>query len=186
MPSEGESAVGLHKVHPIRWLAWATCLIGGVLQAGLAYSEGSQLNAVKIAFLYNFITYTNWPVFPPAFTVCLLGNHGLDNELETLASREVAGRTLRVRSATISDDLGECHMVFLAASEQGRAARIAAQISRQPVLTVADFPIDNASGILIGMEVEDGRLRFSVNNTKAREHGLSFSSRLLRFARHIW
>ena len=175
-----------HKVRRIVRLAGATCLVAVILHVGLAYGEGSQLNALKIAFLYNFITYTNWSGLPPEFHVCLLGNHGLDNELEQLASREVAGRPLRVRNVNISDPSGGCHLVFLAASEQARAARIVAQINRQPVLTVSDFPIDNVSGILIGMSVEEGSLRFSVNNTKAQEYGLSLSSRLLRFARHVW
>ncbi|MCG2576057.1 YfiR family protein [Dechloromonas sp. XY25] len=186
MPSDGDQTCRFAKALAIRRLAWVTCLMGGVLQAGLAYGQSSPLNVLKVAFLYNFISYTNWPVFPPAFNVCLLGNHGLDNELESLVSREVAGHPLQVRSIGFSDHLGGCHLVFIAASEQARAARIAALVGRQHVLTVADFPIDNASGILIGMDVEDGRLRFSVNNSKALEHGLSLSSRLLRFARHVW
>lgn len=164
------------------------CLLVVTLLSGLVLSPvafGQSMPDIKMVFLVNFIKYTNWPALPAAFNICLIGEHGLESEWQTLTQKEISGRPLRIREIKMAALPGNCHLVTIAQSHKSQLKAIAALLANQPIITVTDFQNDAADEAMVALYVDEGQLRFSVNNTLAEASGLSFSSRLLRLARVV-
>jgi hypothetical protein len=155
-----------------------------------APAEAPSESDVKAAMLYNFAKFVEWPAeaFPSAdapFVIAVLGNDPLGPALERLlVGKTVAGRAIRIRRWRKARERGACQMLFVSATEQVELKRLLSDVGQQPVLTVADMPEFAAQGGMIGLVVEDNRLRFEINTDGTERAHLKVSSRLLSLA-HI-
>ena len=139
--------------------------------------------AVKAAFLVNFVRFTDWPKGNPAeiapYSIGVSGNRQLEDELIRLADRQlVRGHRLRIVRIKSPADLAGLHVAYFdnaTAEIEGMPAREALSLLRtRPVLLV--------SGGIIRIFREDKALRFEIAPEAAREAGLVLSSRLLALA----
>jgi hypothetical protein len=146
---------------------------------------------VKAAFLVKLAMFVEWPAkafaSPEApIRIGILGRSPFGKDFDEVAAKErINGRRLEVRVATDIAGLRECHIVFIAQSEQGRLAEIKAAVAGQPVLTVGDHPEFAQDGGMVNFIKEDGRVRFEVNRAAADKVGLRLSSKLLQVARVV-
>lgn len=147
--------------------------------------------AVKAAFLVNFVRFTDWPKGNPAevapYSIGVSGNRQLEDELIRLADRQlVRGHRLRIVRIKSPADLAGLHVAYFdnaTAEIEGVPAREALSLLRaRPVLTVSDGPGFLVSGGIIRIFREDKALRFEIAPEAAREAGLVLSSRLLALA----
>ncbi len=147
--------------------------------------------AVKAAFLVNFVRFTDWPREIPAkdapYSIGVSGNRQLEDELIRLADRQlVRGHRLRIVRIDKPSDLVGLHVAYFnaTASEiEGMPAREALPILRdRPVLTISDTPGFLAAGGIIRIFREDKAMRFEIAPDAARRAGLVLSSRLLALA----
>lgn len=143
---------------------------------------------LKAAFLFNFIKFVEWP--PAAFpderapvTICVFGDNPFGRSLDGVVQGERVGeRSLVVQRPDGLDDLGACHVLFVSRSEKGRLREVTAQVDGRPVLTVADTDGFLRSGGIINFVLEEGRVRFLINQEAAERNQLRISSRLLRLS----
>lgn len=157
------------------------------------FAQGGSRQApeydVKAAYLYNFMTLTQWPstAFASASApvrVCSVGDDPFDGALERTLQREtVAGRPIVIRRPGRADLRAECQVVFIPRDVAPRPVLEA--LDRSPVLTVGESPAFAETGGMIVLVPEAGRIRFEVNRTVAIDHGLVFSARLLEVARRV-
>ncbi len=148
-------------------------------------------DAVKAAFLINFIRFTDWPT-PPSrdspYVVGISGNRALEDELFRLADRQlVRGHRLRVVRIRSARDLETLHLAFFDTgaphSLEAFGPREALPLlARRPVLTVSDSPGFLPLGGMIQLFREESALRFAIAPEAARAAGLVISSRLLALA----
>lgn len=151
-----------------------------------AAGQGFTEYQLKAGVLYNFIAFTTWPeALPPVLNVCIYGPDPFGREIDALQGRKVAGASLAIRRASSVEALTACHVVFIAQPAIGNLPRVLEHLGRQPVLTVADAPEASTRGIVLNMEMTQGRLGFRANLAEARERGLSLSSKLLRLASEV-
>jgi hypothetical protein len=153
--------------------------------SGTAAGIDAELASLKAAYLYNFVLYTDWPVLPATFELCIAGREAFGGALEQIEKREVAGRPLHVRAVTGLEVPAECHLLFIGAAEQPRLARLLQAAVRRPVVTVVDVGLPDNGQAMISLGIEQNRLGFSANLSLARAHGLGFSSKMLRIARDV-
>jgi hypothetical protein len=92
-----------------------------------------------------------------------------------------AGRAVAVQEAT-PDPLPDCHVLYIDSRYRTPDGVAPGSPVQGPVLTVSDRRHFAASGGMVELFVEDGRLRFAVNVDAARRAGLHLSSRLLSLA----
>jgi hypothetical protein len=59
------------------------------------------------------------------------------------------------------------------------------EVKGAPILTVGDGDAFASGGGMIGLFVEDGRMRFAINTEAAHRAGLRFSSKLLNLAKIV-
>jgi hypothetical protein len=161
-------------------------LAGLLLLAPGTRAEGSASEyAVKAAFLYNFTKFVEWP--PGTFveasdpiTLCVLGENPFGTLLEeAVRGKTVNGREIAVREAKTLSAAAGCHIVFLGSDSLDESL---GALANRPVLTVSDAESAAERGAIIGLKLEENRVRFEVNLNAARKARLKLSSQLLKVA----
>ncbi len=148
----------------------------------IAASDSATEATVKAAFVYNFAKFVEWQTDPSSSVkICLAG---VDSELAaTMTGLE--GRTVQTRSVSVRRDVkpGELDACqILVVGPNGRTLADAAR-GKAGLLTVSDVRGFAASGGIVELFVEDGRMRFEINARAAQRAGLRISSQLLKLAK---
>jgi hypothetical protein len=151
-------------------------------RAGEDYSE----YRLKAAYLYNFITFTEWPGPQGAtLSLCILGADPFGPELDRYRGRSVGKQALAVRYSKSAQELDGCQVVFLSRPVLGNLARVFDQLTDRAVLTVADTPDAVDRGVMLNLTREGNKIMFEANLGAAREAGLHLSSKVLRLAARV-
>lgn len=181
----------LPLIHRTRVLGVACFLLVAACPYARSQSEGSTEYSLKLAFLYNFTKFVEWPTdaFPNAsapFEVCMVGRDPFGDHLEqSLRDRTVDNRPMAFRRSTSGDNLKGCQIVFVTAEAKGQAPSIVSRLKSSSVLTVGETKGFAANGGIVNFIVEENRLRFEVNLDAARQTRLSISSKLLALAKIV-
>ena len=143
---------------------------------------------VKAAFLYNFITFVEWPpdsVRPgEPFRLCTFGDDPFGSALERIVAGDtVDGRPIVAERVTLESIPGRCQILFVPQSQTPRAPMAIRAAGTGPVLTVGESPEFLRQGGLVNFVVDAGRVRFDISAEGAAARGLRISSKLLRVAR---
>ncbi|HEY7790301.1 MAG TPA: YfiR family protein [Vicinamibacterales bacterium] len=142
---------------------------------------------VKAAFIFNFANFTTWPA--SAFTsptgplaICIVGSDPFEGALEQVVSGEhVGSHPLAVEHRRRGASLQGCQMVFVSGDDGGQVQVVQAA-AKAPILTIGETDQFWRDGGMIAFQVDGGHVRFDVNQTAAKHHGLELSSKLLRVA----
>jgi hypothetical protein len=146
---------------------------------------------VKLAFLYNFTKFVEWP--PDSYhspsaplVICIVGNDPFSPDVEgELRTRTVGSHPIEVRTQRSSDILQVCHMVFVPATEEGQAARIVKGLKGSSTLTVGEVEGFAVLGGIINLTAEGNKLHFEVNLLAAERAGLKISANMLALAKIV-
>ncbi len=167
--------------------ALAALLVGaaGGLAAQAARPSEYQVKAV---FLFHFAQFVEWP--PEAFAdsqapvlIGILGEDPFGPFLdETVSGEHVRGRPIEIRRFRRTDDIGECHILFISRSERDRTDAILTAVGDRPILSVMDDEPGGRRGGIIGFVADRSRIRFRISVEAAHAAGLTISSKLLRLA----
>lgn len=166
-------------------------LIISVLMSSKVWAEPVSEFDLKTAFLYNFMLYTSWPKgsiqeSAPEVTVCTIGHEQLGSALDQLKNKKVRNKAVVLNRLIDIKDVANCHLLYLAPSEQANYLTIYEQIKDMQVLTVSDFSRSFPPRAAISIEIEDKRLTFKVDMHTVNQSGLVVSSRLLNLAKEVY
>ena len=170
-----------------RWLAAAAALLLLPVARPATGADTPIEYQVKAAFLLNFARFTEWP--PAAFSsadapiqICVLRENPFGEILsETIRQETAGGRPLRARIIDSFPEAERCHLLFVPRGQTRRAAPLIARPA--PLVTVGESSDFLQAGGTINLFLEDGRVRFAINQEAAARQGVRFSSHLLRLAR---
>lgn len=173
------------------WLARLSVLCGLMLSAPYCVADEVQVTGnekeLKVAFLYNFALFTEWPTDDVGtFVFCILGADSFGKEVDALQGKVVGGRTAVVLRKGAGESLKNCHVVFIGAQVIGGLARVLDELQDRPVLTVADSVGAARQGVALNMTVERNKISFEANLQPVRVARLQLSSKLLRLATRVY
>ena len=118
--------------------------------------------------------------------IAVIGDDPFGSALdEAVHDRTVRGRTLDIVRTSNPKSLKLVHVAFIASSESRRAAQLLQVLTARGALTVGDSPEVADAGPAVTFVMVQGRLRFEINNVRAKQCGIEFSSQLLKLARKI-
>ena len=179
-----------------RLAEWALASLAGLLLVAdgrpvLAQSKGASEYQVKAAFLYHFAQFVEWP--PEAFReagaplmYCLLGDDSFGGAIElALNGKSVGAHPVRLRRLGRVQEVPGCHVLFVSASEKKNFAAVLEGVKGTPVLTVGDSDHFAEEGGMIGLFLEDNKVRFEINAGAAQQAQLKISARLLALASRV-
>jgi len=146
---------------------------------------------VKLAFLYNFTKFIEWPPgsypYPGApLAICIVGHDPFSPDIESdLRTRIVGSHPVEVLTLKLTDALSACHMVFIPATEKNHADQIIKGLKGSSTLTVGETEGFAGLGGIINLTVEGNKVHFEVNQLAAQRAGLKISSKLLSLAKIV-
>jgi hypothetical protein len=155
-----------------------------------APAQGPESNEyrLKLALLYNFAQFVEWPADsfrdPAApLAICVAGDNPFQGEIgESLRGRTVKGHPLEIRKLQGGEDLRACQIIFVRVGEKKLIPSILAGTHGSNTLTVGEADGFDRSGGIINITRNENRLRFEVNLSVASETHLKISSKLLALA----
>ncbi len=171
-------------------LRWGLLLIlGGYCLAASAQASEAGL---RVAFVYNFIKFIEWPALPDSeLSLCVLGAEDeTRSALAPIDKKVQQNRSIHVIymdhiSQTNEPDLAQAfsHCELLYVTEVGAAMPLP-QILQPGMLLVVDeaSPTDERVGIAL-MRTIDNRIEFQINESAINHAGVKISSQLLRLAK---
>ncbi len=165
------------------------CKIGLCLAAALwcgAALAGTPLeDAVKTTFLYKFSPFVQWPdSASQTFNICVIGNEGIGNALaQAIAGQRYGARIMAARNLTAVE--ADCQIAYVPGNDAPAVAAMLDATRGKPVLTISDLPNNAPAHGIIDFVIEDGHVRFDIDDAAAAQSGLTISSKLLSLARSV-
>jgi hypothetical protein len=177
-----------NRRRPAAVLALAATLVASAGIRAFSAADAASDVALKAAFLYNFVKFTEWPALAAgaAIAVCIDSDEQVAAALtDTVRGQNINGHTLEIRRTHDTAAWPSCHVLFIADGDARRVAGGLSGIQAVPVLTVSDRKDFAQTGGMIEFFVERGRMRFAINVDTAEHSGLRLSSRLLGLAQVV-
>jgi hypothetical protein len=165
------------------------CLVGHAAEAS-AQDPPADEPAIKAAFVYNFAKFTDWP--PEVLRqsgklrLCVAGpRNALAQAVAALEGKApVRDHAVEVRTLSNPGDASACHILVLTAPDRIAREWIRAA-APAPVLTVGDAGGFAAAGGIVGLYVEDDKVRFEINVEATQRAQIKLSSQLMKLARVV-
>ena len=164
-----------------RVLALATLLFSVRAEAQTPINESQ----VKAMFVYNFLKFVEWPADTSVgakdpFIVLIIGEGATADATERfLESKTIGDRPLVVRRVRWDQSLTGARAAFIVEQDAKKLRRVLEAAATAGVLTIGEGESFTTRGGVIGLLVEDRKVRFDVDTTAAQVAGLRVSSKLL-------
>lgn len=165
----------------------ALCVFLFASYSSLVHAQQASEYRLKVAFLYNFFIYTEWPnLSDQTLNLCIYGEDPFGENLQYVKSRKAHEREIVVRYTRNVEDLSGCQVVFISKSHIDNLSNIMKRLSGLPILTIADVPDVGQQGVILNMAIKEGKITFEANLATTKRNGLKLSSQLLRFATKVY
>lgn len=175
----------------------ALCAVAGLLvgpRPACAADAPSREYQVKAAFVAKFVQFVDWPAGTLAkqgdpLVIAVVadadGRDPFNGALEQLVNGKSAnGHPLKVRHVT-PDNVGDCHALFVPASQDAHAEQALKAVAGHNVLTVGETDAFPHAGGQITFYLDDNKVRFEINPDAAKAAGVTISAKLLALARIV-
>jgi hypothetical protein len=151
-----------------------------------AQPQATDEYRLKAAFLYNFALFAEWPAeVGGTLHLCVHGPDPFGPELNRLQGKPVGARQMAVQLRVQGESLDGCQIVFLSSSATPLLPTVLEGLRGRPVLTVADSADAARRGVVLNMNVSNGKIVFEANLLAAKTAGVKLSSKLLRLATEV-
>jgi hypothetical protein len=158
----------------------------------LSYPGWSSEASLRVAFVYNFIKFIQWPpgseaTENPSFHLCALGAQSeVRTALGQINGKALARQVVKVvfldDSASVNAGLASCQMLYR--PEHGLPLALPHPLPAGVVL-VADEPAAGTPDVALSLVRNgDGPLEFQVDQVAMAQAGVTVSSQLLKLAKN--
>ncbi|MBC7839187.1 MAG: YfiR family protein [Nitrospiraceae bacterium] len=159
--------------------------------AGHSQAAAGTEQELKIAFLYNFAKFVEWPEkqlvsVEHVFSICIIGNdkmHEMAGQL--LRDKQIQGRKVVTYVPRSPEQIRKCQILFVDSSATERIEGEWGVIGNAPILTVGETESFVRQGGIIHFFVEEGTIRFAISPKAAERAELKISSKLLKLGRIV-
>jgi hypothetical protein len=172
-----------------RYLCCLLILVCQLVLAKPVPAESGE-HLIKTAMIYNMIRFMDWPedALPDAasqFTICVAGKGRLGAAVDGLQGKQVKGKTIIVRQHSPTAGSNGCHLLVLSDLDQAAIAGLLERTRTSAVATVADNAGFARSGGTVGFKLQNGKVRFEINQAAAQRHRIRISAQLLKLAQIV-
>jgi hypothetical protein len=144
---------------------------------------------VKAAFLYNFLTFVEWPApmkREDTRRICVLAEPPVLNAFNELHGQIASGRKIEIIRVAPGENLGPCHVLFIGLQAEHDLPRIMKALEGSSVLTIGDTAGFARQGVIINFYLQNKKVRFVIDAAAARRAGIAISSKLLKLAGSVY
>lgn len=184
----GREHEGRHQLGVLILATWASF---SIVWRASAQANPSSEYAVKAAFLFHFAQFAEWPsnTFKDAnapLIFCTLGEDEFHGALdESISGKTIGNRPLRAQHLKQLQEVEGCQVIFVGADEKKRIPALLASLRDSPVLTVGETEHFAQEGGMIGLCLDENKIRFEINLGSAERAKLRISAKLLALAKTV-
>lgn len=158
-----------------------------LLVGSAAFPQDVTEPALKAAFIFNFVKFTEWPArtLPAAdpFVICVVNDAAVADALGRIVTdRDSQGRRITV-SLGAPEPKGRCRVLYVSGVTADHGAQLLSGLRDLPVLTISDLEWFIDEGGMAQFFYEHGRLRFNIGLRAIKRSGLMMSSKVLVLAK---
>ncbi|HRE83732.1 MAG TPA: YfiR family protein [Opitutaceae bacterium] len=152
-----------------------------------AQTDPLLIHRVKAGFLFNFTQFTEWPESAlernAPLRIGVLAKPEVAAVIQAaLSGKHVGTHIVEVIVPTREPDWDSLHVLYVTSSSPLSEEELASRLATPALLTVGDAPnFAERLGIIAFFE-RDGKLRFRINPSKAKDSGLLMSAHLASLA----
>jgi YfiR/HmsC-like len=156
-----------------------------VLSAQLYPCKEYQLKAV---FIFNFTQFVEWPsssfsTDDAPLVIGVMGENPFGSYLDETVSREkVNGHPLIVRYYKETEEIKECHLLFIRLTDSNRQREVVAYLKGRSILTVSDADNFLQDGGMVGFLTKNDKIQFQINLEATKKADVAISAKLLKLA----
>lgn len=152
----------------------------------------------KALLLYKFAAYVAWPsecfadktsdATPPVvelapLIVGVLGRDPFGSDLDgTFKDKLINGRSVVIKRCSTTEDAAKCHIVYFTSTDRSEQLDAIKRLADRPVLLFGDTTKFAKRGGIVGVYLENKKLRFAINKNVAKKARLEISSQILKLA----
>jgi len=167
--------------------ALAAIVMGGVARDAAAQSVTAP--ELKAAFLFNFAKFAEWPAdvisLNSSLVLCVAGDGAVADALDkTVRGHQIDGHSVVIARGK-ADSLPTCHLIYTAGLDAKETVRLLDSLKGLAVFTVSDREQFAQLGGVAYFFVENGKMRFAINQDAAQRAHLTLSSKLLSLAKLV-
>jgi hypothetical protein len=146
---------------------------------------------VKCSYLHNFTKFVEWPVGSfaaenSALIIGVCGSDTLRGELEAqVKERSLGKRHFQITRIEKPEDIAGVHLVYIADAPDSLCSQLIAAATSSAALTIGETEEFVRSGGVIRFVLEEGKVRFEINQGSAEAARLKLSPQLLKLARVV-
>jgi YfiR/HmsC-like len=170
------------SVIAVAWVLAAALAVPGAANAADSAEVETRL---KVAYIYNFARFVEWPLRASSGPVRIgvLGHGDLGAPLEeVIRGKSANGRPIEVALINSAAEADCCQILVIERSEYIHVGEIVQALAGKPVLTVCDVGRGLHDGVMIAFQLVEESVRFQINQEAAEHAGLKISSQLLKVA----
>ena len=163
-------------------------LIFLLLLPTLLYSQPKEYT-MKAILLSKIINYFEWPNSSDSeFTIGVIGENRFGDILDELFIEKI--KSIKSKNITILyfesfDALKRCDLLFISPSMIDKIDKILDDIGKDSILLFSDSDGMGDKGVHINFFVENGKVKFELNEDSIIKSGLKFDYRLRRIAKPV-
>lgn len=144
---------------------------------------------VKAGYIEKFTHFVQWPETPDrddpqdVFNIAVIGENTLGEDLTDLFNKTtVKDKSVRITNISSLDQIKDCNILFISASEKDNLDDILNYTTGKPMLTISDNKGFGRKGVIINMFEDNNYIRYEINRTSLDKSGLVINSLLLNYA----
>ena len=165
----------------MRRLSFAFCM-SGYLVAAQAQDELLERELkIKIAYLFHFSQFTQWPTPSAFFNYCVYDDSELTEHLKkAYLGKTIAGGSISVQTIDEQSDIDPCQIIYFPHLVSNT---LLTKVKTKPILTVGLQKNFLALDGIIYLFEENQKIHFAINHNQAQSVGLKMNAQLLSLSK---
>jgi hypothetical protein len=148
----------------------------------LGIKAAGSLSNVEAMYIYNFLRHVNWPETNNSeiFIIGVMGDNEAYAQLtQYTANRKVGTKSIVIKKIESVEEAAACQLVFVPTSKSQKVVELKNRLGNKPCLIVSEKEGSNAVGSTIEFVIEGDKLKFRINEERAKQQNLVVSRALL-------
>lgn len=145
---------------------------------------------VKAVFIDKFAQFVKWPESSlpnNEFVITVIGSNLFRRKLEKVyAQQDISGKRVKIININNIKEIGNTHVLFIGNSESNNLIQILNYCDSKPILTISDNEGFGMQGVMINFYLDQGKIRFEINEHSIRKSKLQVKYQLLNSAKIIY
>jgi len=148
-----------------------------------SYGQDSKFAAL---YVINFAKYLGWPTVPDHFTITVLGDDPIYDQLKSMSSEAKIGeQNITVNKSMSIDKIDKCEILFISPDKSNLLTTAVAKFGQASTLIVTSKEGLAMEGSSINLVTIGGKLTFEINVNALKKSGLSAKPALFKLGKTI-